>query len=90
MDQVLQGIPGMQCILDYMIITKKSDEEHVELLEMVLKRLHEAGIRANKETCEIFKEKVVLGGREINALGLHKTREKIAEVVDVEGWLLSI
>ncbi|KAK3712034.1 hypothetical protein QZH41_000190 [Actinostola sp. cb2023] len=43
MDQVLQGIPGVQCILDDMIITGRSDEEHLGNLEEVLKRLEGAG-----------------------------------------------
>ena len=36
-DQVLQGIPGIQCILDNMIVSGKTDEEHLENLESVLK-----------------------------------------------------
>jgi hypothetical protein len=82
MDQVLQGIPGTQYILDDMIITGKSNEEHLERLEKVLKRLQEAGLRANKEKCEFFKEKVVFCGHEIDANGLHKTQEKIEAVVN--------
>ena len=62
MDHVLQGIHGTQCILHDMIITGKSNEEHLEWLEKVLKRLQEAGLGASKEKCEFFKEKVVFGG----------------------------
>ena len=36
-DQVLQGIPGTQCILNDMIISDKTDEEHLENLKSVLK-----------------------------------------------------
>ena len=35
-DQVLQGIPGVQCILDDITITGKTDTEHLEHLEAVL------------------------------------------------------
>ena len=41
-DQVLQGIPGTQCILDDMIITGNTDAEYLDNLEKVLKRLQEA------------------------------------------------
>ena len=37
-DQVLQGVTDTQCILDDMIITGKTDEEHLEILEKLLKR----------------------------------------------------
>jgi hypothetical protein len=29
MDQLLQGLSGVQCVLDGMIITGKSDDEHL-------------------------------------------------------------
>ena len=36
-DQVLQGIPGTQCILNDMIALGKTDEVHLENLKSVLK-----------------------------------------------------
>ena len=47
-DQVLWGIRGIQCILHYMIVSGKTDEEHLENLESVLKRLQDGGLKANK------------------------------------------
>lgn len=49
-DQVLQGIPGTQCILNDMIITGKTDQEHIENLDNTLKRLQDAGLKANKRS----------------------------------------
>ena len=57
-DKVLQGIPGIQCILDDMIVSGKTDEEHLGNLESVLKRLQDAGLKANKEKCEFFMDRV--------------------------------
>ena len=42
-DQVLQGVPDTQCILDDIIITGKTDEEHLENLEKLLKQLQDVG-----------------------------------------------
>ena len=81
-DQVLQGVPDTQCILDDMIINGKTDEEHLENLEKLLKRLQDAGLKANKEKCEFFRDRVQFCGHEIDSEGLHKTQEKIAEVVN--------
>ena len=80
-DQVLQGIPGVQCILDDMIVSGKTDEEHLENLESVLKRLQDAGLKANKERCEFFRDRVQFCGHEIDREGHHKTQEKIEAVV---------
>ena len=80
-DQVLQGIPCTQCILDDMIVTGKTDEKHLENLESVLKRLQEAGLKADKEKCELFRDRVQFCGDKIDWEGLHETQEKIAAVV---------
>ena len=81
-DQVLQGVPDTQCILDYMIITGKTDEEHLENLDKLLKRLQDAGLKANKEKCEFFRDRVQFCGHEIDSEGLHKMQEKIEAVVN--------
>ena len=69
-DQVLQGIPGTQCILNDMIVSGKTDEEHLENLENVLKRLQDAGLKANKEKCEFFRD-------EFSSVGMRST-EKVS------------
>jgi hypothetical protein len=38
-EEVLQGIPGIQVMLDDMIITGKDDQEHLQNLEKVLSNL---------------------------------------------------
>ena len=81
-DQVLQGIPGTQCILDDMIITGRTDEEHLQNLKMVLQRLQDAGLKANREKCEFFKDRVQFCGHEIDKQGLHKTGEKVEAIVN--------
>ena len=80
MEQILQGIPGVQCILDDMIITGRNDTEHLHNLERVLKVLRDRGLRLNKSKCEFFKKKVIYCGHAIDAQGLHKTQEKIQAV----------
>ena len=80
-DQVLQGIPGIQCIPDDMIVSGKTNEEHLENLESVLKRLQDVGLKANKEKCEFFRDQVQFCGHEVDKEGLHKTQEKTEAVV---------
>ena len=80
-DQVLQGIPGIQCIFDDMIVSGETDEEHLENLESMFKRLQDAGLKANKEKCEFFRDRVQFCGHEIDREGLHKTQEKTEAVV---------
>ena len=37
-DTILQGLPGVQCILDDMIVTGRNDDEHIYSLDKVLQR----------------------------------------------------
>ena len=55
--QVLDGIPNTSCILDDMIITGKTDEEHLTNLQTVLKRLQDYNLRVNKDKCKFFQRK---------------------------------
>ncbi|CAC5397510.1 unnamed protein product [Mytilus coruscus] len=58
MDYVLEGLDGVGCILDYLIITGNSDEDHLKYLESVLKRLSEYGLKMKKSICFLMKSEV--------------------------------
>ena len=73
MDQILQGIPYTQCILDDIIVTGEDDAEHLRNLETVFRRLSEAGLRVNRLKCNFFQEHVEYCGHGVSARGLHKT-----------------
>ena len=57
MDQVLLGLPGVQCILDDILITGESKEEHLTNLKNVLNKLKEAGLSMNKKKCSFFSKR---------------------------------
>ena len=54
MDTLLQGIPNTQCYLDDILITGKSDAEHLQNLEEVLKRLQNNGLRVKPAKCRFM------------------------------------
>ena len=47
-EQILQGLEGVYCILDDMVITGKDDKQHLNNLSKVLQRVEEFNLRANK------------------------------------------
>ena len=59
-DQILQGLEGVQCILDDMIVTGKTEQEHLKNLDNVLSRMQRFGLRANLNKCYFFKEKLLI------------------------------
>jgi hypothetical protein len=45
MDTVIQGLKGVHCNINDMIITGETTEEHLENLEQVLKRFNRYGLK---------------------------------------------
>ena len=82
MDLFLKGIPNTSCILDDIVITGKTDGEHLKTLEAVLQSLMDYNLGVNKAKCKFFQEEISYCGHKINANGLHKTQEKIEAVIN--------
>ena len=80
-DQGLDGVEGTSCILD-IIFTGKDDQEHLDHLEDLLKRLKEHGLRANRGKCKFFQKKITYCGHVVDQDRLHKTQEKVDAVVN--------
>ena len=65
-----------------MIITGKTDEEHLQNLQTVLKRLQDYNLRVNKGQMKFFREEISYCGHKIDLNGLQKTHEKIEAIVN--------
>lgn len=64
-----------------MIITGSTDEEHLQILESVLKRLSDYNLRAKLEKCRFFEKEIIYCGHTIDENGLHTTQDKIEAIV---------
>ena len=74
------GIPHVCIFLDDIIVTGKTQSEHVANLRLVLKRLDEAGLKLNNEKCQFFNASLVYLGGKIDRDGLHPTDEKVRAI----------
>ena len=83
MDQILKGQKNTICYLDDILIMGQNREEHDEVLEQVLQRLQDHGIRLTLSKCKLSQESVEYLGHRIDATGLHPTKEKVQAVVNV-------
>ena len=82
MDQILKGQKNTICYLDDILIMGQNREEHDEVLEQVLQRLQDHGIRLTLSKCKFSQESVEYLGHRIDATGLHPTKEKVQAVVN--------
>ena len=80
MEQILQGIPMTRCLLDDIVVTGKSLDDHCTNLDKVLERLAEYGLTLNRKKCAFFKDSIQFCGHRLDREGIHKTQDKIEAV----------
>jgi len=81
MDSILQGVEGVACYIDDIIITGKTDEEHLEHLEEVLQRLLRHGVHVKWAKCRFLQPSVDFLGHRVDAEGIHTTEDKLQAIV---------
>ena len=80
MDSILQGLPNTCAYLDDILVTGKSEAEHLRTLDAALERLENAGIRLKREKCEFMLPKIEYLGHLVTAEGLKPTAEKVRAI----------
>ena len=82
MDSILQGIAGVICYIDDILVTGKDDAQHLQALEQVLSRLRKAGLTIQKNKCVFMAKSVEYHGHIVDAEGLHTTPEKLKAILE--------
>ena len=78
MDVIFQGLPGVVCYLDDIIVNGKDKSEH---LEQVLSRIREYGFRVRKEKCSFMQDSVEYLGHIVNKNGIQMSPKKVEAIV---------
>ena len=58
MSSILNGLPGVICLMDDILVHGESQTQHDDRLVKVLYRLQEAGLTLNSEKCKFSQSKV--------------------------------
>lgn len=82
METVLQGIPGVVCFQDDILVTGKTKEEHVNCLRRVLERLNDCGLKIKRSKCVFFQKSVSYLGHVMDKDGLKKSDEKVRAIIE--------
>lgn len=83
MSQILQGLDGVECKIDDVLVHGKDQTEHDQRLEAVLKRLVEAGVTLNLDKCQFITDRVKFLGHVISFSGIEADPEKLQAIVDL-------
>jgi cleavage and polyadenylation specificity factor subunit 1 len=81
MDYILRGLEGVQVYIDDILIASNSPEAHLHLLERVLSRLHDAGLRVNSEKSVWMKDQVNYLGHIISSKGYAPSLDRISKLL---------
>ncbi len=80
METVLQGIPGVSVYIDDILVSGKTDDEHLQNLQEVLKRLEKVGARLKRSKCFFMLPAVEYLGHRISEQGLQPTMKKVQAI----------
>ena len=66
MAKILEGLEGVVCMMDDILVVGSTEKEHNKRLRGVLERMEEAGMTLNKEKCEFKVREVKFLGHVLN------------------------
>lgn len=82
MEKVLNGLEGVVCFFDDILITGQSQSEHNEILRNVLCKLRDCGLTVKQDKCECEKDEVQFIGYVLDRHGTHVSKNKIKALSD--------
>ena len=80
MSKILQGLEGIVCLIDDILVYGKTQEEHGKRLATVLHKIAAAGVTLNEDKCEIAKTQVKFLGQLIDKHGIHPDPGKVSAI----------
>jgi hypothetical protein len=84
MESILKDIPGVVVRVDDILVTGKSDTEHLQNLEIVLTRLQEKGLKLQKSKVQFMLTEVEYNGFTISKNGVQPTIQKVEAIHGAE------
>ena len=75
--EMFEGIPGVIIDVDDILIHAPTVEEHDRILEDVLKRIYESGLKLNKKKCKFRQSTIKYLGQVFSADGMKPDPEKV-------------
>ena len=84
MSSLLEGLQGVLCVMDDIIVFGTSQQEHDCRLHTVLTCLSSAGITLNSDKCEFSKNSLTFLGHVINPQGISPDPNKTAAISQMD------
>ena len=83
MTEILDGLDGVETIIDDVLIYGRTQSEHDERLERVLNRIRDAGIKLNRDKCEFSKDRIEYFGHVICKDGVLPSPQRVTALQEL-------
>jgi hypothetical protein len=83
MSVILDGVEGVVCLMDDVLVYGKTQGEHDDRLLTVLQRLEAAGLTLNREKCEFSQSEVKFLGQMVDKNGVRPDKAKVRAIQEV-------
>ena len=84
MNEVLDNLPGVLCLMDDIIVFGKDEREHKPQLLATLQGLQTADVTLNQEKCQFGKSTLSFLGHIVSADGVSADPNKIRAVINMK------
>ena len=84
MHSLLEGLDGVVCVMDDILVFGKTKQDHDNRLQAVLRQLSSAGVTLNSKKCEFSKAQITFLGHVINKQGILADPNKTAAIDQME------
>ena len=82
--EALEGLPGIICIADDVIIYGKDEEEHDRHVTLFLQRCAEKGIKLNRDKLQLHMVEVTFMGHRVTREGLQSDPDKVKAISEMQ------
>lgn len=83
MDNMLEGLEGVRCYVDDVVIWGSTLQQHNERLIKVLQRVHEHGLKLNRAKCQFGVQEITFLGDKLSAEGIEPDERKIKAILSM-------
>ena len=84
MSQLLEGLEGVVCMMDDILIHGQDQAEHDRHVDLVLQRIKASGVTLNEEKCQFSQNKIKFLGHLIDSYGVHPDPDKVQAIVNMQ------
>ena len=83
MSAILEGIDGVLCQMDDILIFEAMQSQHDERIREVLGRLQKENVTLNSKKCQFSVQEVKFLGQTINESGISPDQDNVKAIVDM-------